>query len=51
MNIKVLAWIIIVLILAAIAIQIFVPKKVADGKITTFGGNEAIEEEITTEKE
>lgn len=38
MNIKTLAWIIIVLIVAAIAIQLFVPKKYnADGSITTFG--------------
>ncbi len=39
MNIKVLAWIIIVLVVATIAIQLFVPKKIdtANSKITTFG--------------
>lgn len=39
MNIKVLAWIIIVLILGTIAILLFVPKKIdtVNSKITTFG--------------
>ncbi len=41
MNAKTLSWITIVLLVAVIAIVLFVPKKVdSDGKVRVFGGSE-----------